>query len=190
MATIEMNTLRSHCPDRALVQWSRLLSAACLRLRRRHPLLVVVATAALIVSGSGPWSDGHGLGDRAALAYTPQPARITEGVYTAAQAERGMAAYAKGCTYCHRADLSGNEDGAPALSGDAFANRWKDRLLSELYFVIQETMPQDEPRSLSAVDCVDVVAYILSRNGASPGSKELTADPSVLTNIPFSAVVP
>lgn len=166
-------------------------AAACQRLRGRHPLAAAIVTAALTAAGTGAWSDAHGPAEPAALAYTPRQARtITEGVYSAAQAERGMAAYAKGCTYCHRTDLSGNEDGAPALRGEAFTNRWKDRPLSELYFVIQETMPQDEPRSLSAADCVDIVAYILGRNGARAGSNELSADPSVLTNILFSAAVP
>jgi cytochrome c len=119
----------------------------------------------------------------------PQTTRsLSDAVYTVEQAERGREAYAKACTYCHRDDLSGNEDGAPPLRGSAFLNRWKDRPISELYFVIKETMPQDEPKSLSANDCIDIVAFMLRRNEAPAGAVELPADMAVLGGIRLTAV--
>jgi len=149
------------------------------------------ATAMLVMVDPASALGRLGRADNAALAYATQPSRtVTEGVYTETQAARGAAAYTRACTYCHRADLSGNEDGAPSLRGTAFGGRWKDRPLSELYFVIKETMPQDEPRSLSDSDCVDIVAYILSRNDARAGQTELTADTAALASIRFTGAAP
>jgi len=104
---------------------------------------------------------------------------LVDGVFTDEQAERGREAYAEACTYCHRDDLSGNEDGAPPLRGSGFLGRWTDRPLSELSFVIRETMPQDDPRSLTANQCADIVAFLLKRNGAPAGKVELPPDIAV-----------
>jgi mono/diheme cytochrome c family protein len=98
---------------------------------------------------------------------------VWDGVFTEAQAARGQAAYADACTTCHRDDLGGNEDGAPPLAGAAFFKRWTGRPLSEFSFVLAETMPQDAPRSLTASQYTDVIAFILERNGASAGKTEL-----------------
>jgi S-disulfanyl-L-cysteine oxidoreductase SoxD len=187
-----MNTLRSRCRSWLSVRCWRAFAANCQkRGLRQQPFARIPVAAVLIVSGAAAWPDGPRRSDALAHAPSIQPAgTVSGGVYTAAQAERGRQAYGNACTYCHRADLSGNEDGAPALRGPAFQGRWNDRPLSELYFVIKETMPQDEPGSLAAGDCVDIVAYILGRNEAKPGQAELTADRSLLGSIRFSTIVP
>lgn len=126
----------------------------------------------------------------AAQASVPPSAQrsLKDGVFTEEQAERGRQVYAMACTYCHRDDLSGNEDGAPPLRGPAFLDRWKDRSISELYFVTMETMPQDEPKSLSVNEYADIVAYLLKRNEAPAGAIELPADMAVLEGIRFTTV--
>jgi cytochrome c5 len=103
----------------------------------------------------------------------PVKSSLTTAVFTEQQAERGREAYERACTYCHRGDLSGNEDGAPALRGSGFLERWGSRPLADLSLVIKETMPQDDPKSLTASECAAIVAYILKRNGASAGQREL-----------------
>jgi len=47
--------------------------------------------------------------------------RIWQGVFTAAQADRGKAVFNTTCLRCHGEDLAGNT--APALKGDRFQSR-------------------------------------------------------------------
>lgn len=116
-----------------------------------------------------------------------QARSVWDGVFTDEQASRGQAAYAEACTSCHRDDLSGNEDGAPPLSGAAFLQRWVDRPLSEFLFVLAETMPQDAPNSLKPETYVDIIGFILKQNGAPPGKTELRHDAEVLARIRFAS---
>jgi S-disulfanyl-L-cysteine oxidoreductase SoxD len=102
--------------------------------------------------------------------------------FTDQQASRGQDVYTRACAACHRNDLCGNEDGAPALRGAAFVGRWAGRPLSEFYFVLAETMPQDAPGDLTAREYVDIISFVLQRNGMSAGAKDLPADmPSLAT---------
>ena len=110
-------------------------------------------------------------------------ATIWIGVYTTGQSERGQKAYSRSCSTCHREDLSGSDDGAPALRGSVFFERWKDRSLSEMFFVIAETMPQDDPKSLSPAEYVDIISFMLGRNGAPAGDTELPTDQQKLKRI-------
>ena len=110
-------------------------------------------------------------------------ATIWDRVYKAEQAVRGEDLYNRTCSYCHRSDLSGGDDGAPALRGNPFFVRWKDRSLSDLYFVLAETMPQDAPSSLSRTEYADIISFILKKNDAAPGENELAADEERLKHI-------
>jgi hypothetical protein len=122
----------------------------------------------------------------AALVSTqPSAKSVWDGVFTKQQADRGKEAYGRACTHCHRDDLSGNEDGAPALRGAEFSERWKERPLSEFYFVLRETMPQDEPASLTTQVYVDIISFILSGNNMPAGEKELPSDMEALEQIKF-----
>jgi mono/diheme cytochrome c family protein len=112
---------------------------------------------------------------------------VWDGVYTTQQADRGGQTYQRACSYCHRADLSGGDDGAPALQGESFVGRWKDRPLSELFFVLRETMPQEEPGTLKPGEYADIIGFILSKNGASAGQEELPADDALLKTIVFTS---
>jgi mono/diheme cytochrome c family protein len=123
------------------------------------------------------------VGVRSASTRTQEPVNGSTALYTSDQAGRGAEHYARVCTHCHRADLSGNEDGAPPMKGPAFENRWNNRPLSELHFVIKETMPQDGPGALSDKECSDIVAYILKSNGLPSGVRELPADSQALSGI-------
>src|SRR6266576_10583 len=73
-------------------------------------------------------------------------------------------------------DLSGGNDGAPALRGNPFFLRWKDGSLSDFYFVMAETMPQDAPSSLSRKEYAEIISFILYRNDAAAGDNELVPD--------------
>jgi cytochrome c5 len=144
----------------------------------------VVLSFVMAVAGAWAGNERRVRTEPAALVMTQPPAKsVWDGVFTKAQADRGKEAYSRACTYCHRDDLSGNEDGAPALRGAVFSERWKDRPLSEFYFVLRETMPQDDPASLTAKAYVDIISFILSGNKMPAGDVELPPDMETLSRI-------
>ena len=95
----------------------------------------------------------------------------TAGVYTAAQASRGEEAYAGMCMGCHTTTQH---------SGATFASTWNNRRVFDLYDILYNTMPLDNPGSLSEQEYVDVVAYILQLNGHPAGKTSLKPDPAAL----------
>ena len=99
---------------------------------------------------------------------------VLDGVFTAAQAERGKAAYLTHCSSCHTEDLSGLS--GPALKGEQFLENWREDTLKTLFAFIQTRMPQRAAGSLKPEMYVDILSYILSANTYSSGSTELSAD--------------
>jgi S-disulfanyl-L-cysteine oxidoreductase SoxD len=155
---------------------------------RFHQAHAVVLLLVMAAAGAGARNQRCATIAPAVVLMTQPPATsVWDGVFTKQQADRGKEAYSRACTYCHRDDLSGNEDGAPALRGAEFSERWKDRPLSEFYFVLRETMPQDEPASLTAQAYVDIISFILSGNNMSAGEKELPTDMESLKLIKFTS---
>jgi len=99
-----------------------------------------------------------------------------EGLFTATQAAGGSVAYAKSCASCHGQNLEGTT--STALVGPAFSGKWADgkHSIDDLYFVIRTQMPYGAPGTLTDKQYIDVVAFILQRNGYSAGAKELVAN--------------
>jgi cytochrome c553 len=108
---------------------------------------------------------------------------VWDGIFTAAQADRGQAAAAQGrCTGCHGTELGGT-DRAPALKGPAFLANWEDGSVNRLFAKIRDTMPPSNTDQLAAPTKLDVVAFILRENGFPPGSVELPSDAGALDTI-------
>lgn len=121
----------------------------------------------------------------AAHAFQQPPATsIWDGVYTEAQAARGLATYRRACTYCHLSNLAGGSDAAaPPLAGARFLNKWKDQSLAALFAKMAQTMPMDgtdvggdPPAAVALEEYLDIVAFVLMSNGAPSGQAELPAD--------------
>lgn len=111
-----------------------------------------------------------------ALAQSATPAARTsvrDGLFSAAQARRGQAAYETACAECHMPDLSGREY-AGTLAGFGFQLKWQDGSVAELYGRVR-SMPLGRPGSLTQQQYVDIVAYILEKNAYPSGDHELTA---------------
>lgn len=106
----------------------------------------------------------------ATAADTP---RIWQGVYTAAQADRGKAAYETACLRCHGVDLTGTT--APALTGARFYTTWGGGALEALYAKIRDTMPPNFGGQLDDRGKLDIVGYILQTNGYPAGPGELAS---------------
>ena len=102
---------------------------------------------------------------------------------TLQQAEAGRAVYQTRCATCHAADLGGGE--GPQLSGDAFRSSWGTRTPRELINLIKTTMPPGNPGSLDEAASVNVAAFLLAANGATPGNQAL----AVSSAFPIRGVV-
>jgi mono/diheme cytochrome c family protein len=98
---------------------------------------------------------------------------VWDGVYTAAQADRGQRIYDRSCMRCHGEDLtkSGN-----VLQGAKFMNEWREDSLKSLFATIKISMPRNAPQSLSDAEYVDIVAYLLQANSYPGAGNELTLD--------------
>jgi len=107
---------------------------------------------------------------------------VWDGVYTAAQAERGKANFLTGrCGGCHQLDLSG--DRGPTLKGEAFLSHWENGPVNSLFKKISETMPPNGPNETTDDAKIDIVAFLLQSNGFPPGPAELKLDAEALDRI-------
>src|SRR5215468_550182 len=80
----------------------------------------------------------------------------TSGVYLESQAKAGQEIFAATCIGgCH--NIADHK-------GAAFKQRWNGRPVWELFKLINEEMPKDDPGSLSPADTVNLVAYLLKLN--------------------------
>ena len=117
------------------------------------------------------------------VAQAPATRSVWQGVYTAAQSERGRSVYLQSCGQCHGETLGG--DIGPTLIGP-FWSIWDGRSAAELYKSIRTTMPADAPESLKPQEYADLIAYLFSVNKFPPGEDELSADPGVLEAVRIS----
>lgn len=103
----------------------------------------------------------------------PAPTALT---FTAEQAERGEAAYARNCQDCHGSTLDNGEFGGAPLNGSYFRRHWGGGSVAALYSKTRTTMPPDRPGQLTDQTYLDLTAFLLSKNGYAAGDKELPAD--------------
>jgi len=102
---------------------------------------------------------------------------IWSGVFSAAQAKRGLLEYGRSCEHCHGSSLTGNPtDEVPSLVADGFTFHWKGRTVQDLYARLSKSMPSDAPGSLDAGTYLDLVAYLLEANGFPSGQQDLDRD--------------
>lgn len=119
---------------------------------------LMAAAAVLVVAGAG-----------AAQART-----IWDGAYSDAQADRGHTAYMQNCSRCHGESLMGMFE-IPPLVGRIIPY-YSGSSLSVFLDYISTAMPLGRPGSLSPATNADIMAYILKRNEAPAGARELTAE--------------
>jgi len=88
------------------------------------------------------------------------------------QTELGRIAYQAKCSNCHATDMGGNE--APQLAGSNFMAAWGTRTSGDLVKYIQTAMPPGNA-TLGEEGSLNLTAFILAANGATPGNQALTA---------------
>jgi len=103
-------------------------------------------------------------------AQTSAPRRtVWNGVYTEAQATRGMASFGQSCAGCHALASVGK---AP-LVGQPFWKSFAQKTAGDLLEYVSANMPNGNPRSLSESTYGDIVALMLKSNGFPAGNTEL-----------------
>jgi mono/diheme cytochrome c family protein len=103
-------------------------------------------------------------------AQTSTPRRIVwDGVYTEAQAARGITAFGQSCSGCHALAAEGK---AP-LVGEPFWKSFAQKTVGDLLEFVSLNMPNGTPGSLSEPTYRDIVALILKSNGFPAGTTEL-----------------
>ncbi len=112
----------------------------------------------------------------------PDAEVASAGFFTEEQVMRGEAVFNDRCAPCHGEDLMGT-DFAPPLTDEMFMGYWVDRNVGELFVQVKETMPADNPGSLSDDVYADLVAFLLRANGHPVGQQPLSTDPVELEQI-------
>jgi mono/diheme cytochrome c family protein len=102
------------------------------------------------------------------------PRTVLDGVYTEAQAVRGLAAFRANCMRCHADNLLGQ--GNAPLTGIAFIERWREDGLDTIFDDMRTRMPNDNPGALQPNTYLDVLTYILKVSAFPAGPAELTVD--------------
>jgi cytochrome c553 len=109
--------------------------------------------------------------------------KIWDGVYSAAQAERGKANFEAVCARCHNPQLTGSDRG-PALKGENFWSHWENESVGALFMKVRDQMPPNLTASqLEPEVKLDIVTYILHANGLPSGVADLKIDADVLEDI-------
>jgi len=99
---------------------------------------------------------------------------VRAGVYTGAQADRGVKIYNAKCASCHAPNR---------FTDDFFYSSFAGKPLWEMFDVISDSMPEDDPGSLKKDEYADVIAYLLRLNKFPAGETELPTDKDLLSTI-------
>jgi mono/diheme cytochrome c family protein len=99
---------------------------------------------------------------------------VKTGVYTVAQADRGQSLYRSKCASCHAPNR---------FTDDLFYTTFAGKPLWDMFDVISDSMPEDNPGSLKKEEYADVIAYLLKLNNFPTGATELPVDKDALSAI-------
>jgi mono/diheme cytochrome c family protein len=102
------------------------------------------------------------------------PTTILDRVYSVRQAERGEALFKRSCTGCHA---------ATDFAGGMVASHWEGGSVGDIYDVIANYMPANDPGSLKPQDAADVIAFFLHMDGYPVGYDDLPGDLATLSKI-------
>jgi mono/diheme cytochrome c family protein len=105
---------------------------------------------------------------------------VNDGVYTEAQADRGKQIFEGTCTACHD---------TARFTGADFVAGWAGKPVASLFEAVQ-TMPEDNPGSLTAQQYGDILAFFLRLNQFPAGSDDLKGDAEALRTITMEARKP
>ncbi len=111
------------------------------------------------------------------VAAAQETKSVKAGVYTFEQAERGVALYKQKCASCH----------APSRFTDdqLFLTPYAGKPMWEMFDVISDSMPEDDPGGMKPEEYAAVIAQLLRMNGFPTGQTDLPASKDALSLIIF-----
>ena len=115
---------------------------------------------------------------------------VWDGVYTAAQAERGHILYDAKCAECHGDELEGDVVEAPALCGSEFLWKFNGVSLDHVFVRIHRDMPLTRSGTLTKQVSADLIAYMLRASNLPTGKSELPHEEILLKQIRIDAERP
>jgi mono/diheme cytochrome c family protein len=112
----------------------------------------------------------------AAARASAAPPAAPPALYAAGQAAAGEGAYTASCAVCHGTRLEGGA--GPPLAGEAYATRTAQEhaRVGDVFATVARLMPLNAPASLGPDRSVEIMAYLLQRNGYPAGQTPLTYD--------------
>ena len=110
-------------------------------------------------------------------------AALPPALYTLAQAKIGDAKFEENCSQCHGADLTGIS--GPALVGPMFASVKADFTVGNIFLIVSQNMPATQPGSLAHDDYVEIMSFLLKKNGYPAGNAALTYDGATKSAVSF-----
>jgi S-disulfanyl-L-cysteine oxidoreductase SoxD len=140
------------------------------------PLLAVSFGVGVASASDETGPEAIGVGSRRAPSHQRAPVRAawrsvmsfdSTGVYTVAQAERGLEVFNKVCSECHEVEDLTNED---------FRFEWNGKTVYDLYDLVRTTMPDENPGTLTREQYLDAIAFVLKINNQPAGPNEFVGD--------------
>jgi mono/diheme cytochrome c family protein len=110
-----------------------------------------------------------------ALGQTATVRSTRDGIFSAAQAERGRAAFLWNCMECHELE--------EYTAAGAYLEEMEGETIWEIFEFIWSEMPEDNPATLDPERYADILAYILSVYGLPSGGEDLPVDKGTLEEI-------
>jgi mono/diheme cytochrome c family protein len=95
-------------------------------------------------------------------------------VFTSEQASAGEQQFQQNCESCHTVSEH---------TGRAFTDKWAGTTLNELFELISNTMPENEPGRLKPEEYASIVAFFLEETGYPAARRGLPSEVAALTKI-------
>ena len=97
-----------------------------------------------------------------------------DGIYSKEQADAAKPKFDKLCSECHAFTVAEKKQEKDLPLGDEpFLKKWEGRSLDELLTLIVTTMPNDGSAVVTDEEALNLLAYVLQRNGFAPGKAPL-----------------
>lgn len=105
--------------------------------------------------------------------------------FSASQMHKGATQFGQNCAQCHGDALEGGA--GPALTGPNFKTLSSKvgARVGDIFTYMVTNMPLNNPASLSHDTYVNIMAFILSKNGYKPGKKPLTYSNAMSSKAPI-----
>jgi S-disulfanyl-L-cysteine oxidoreductase SoxD len=145
-------------------------------LTQLQSVLLCIGVAACASSGTPESAPPPPAAPAAEAPAAPVMAAIA---FTEVQANRGRDTFRAGCTECHYSS---------EFADAQFKFKWSQRSVGRLFQLIQTSMPESAPGSLSSDETVQLVAYVLRMNGFEAGPDELPTDPAILDGMSLESM--